>query len=123
MAIKMTLGTFVIPVEMGDFKFEMRITDDYLNGFQAQVVKRTQALEAVLKSNDVQQLYPILESFIDELLGGGAFAKLYQQNPSLKILCALVTDLFAVMEEKIQSRLRSQAALKCVYQKDSIFTR
>ena len=123
MAIKMTLGTLVIPVEIGNFKFEMNIADEQWGAFQEKAMERAQQLEALSKSDDEPSCYSLLEELVDELLGRGAFGKLYEYTPNLQILYDVVSALVVALEEKIQSRLASQVALKCVYQKDSIFTR
>ena len=112
MAIKINLVPTVIPVEMGDFKFEVNIADEQWGAFQAKSVERAQQLEAFSKSGDEPSRYSLLEELVDELLGAGAFAKLYGHTPNLQILSSTVTELIVAIGEEIQSRSRPGSVLK-----------
>jgi len=107
MAIKINLESTKIPVEIGDLKFEIDVTDEkyeaFIQNFNAFLSKMESLDEE--KSEDIALLKTMVEEVYEELLGTGSYDQIYTKMPNIafvaSVLVNIVTQLTQVMNERI----------------------
>ena len=111
MAIKINLESTVIPVEIGDLKFEIDVTDEkyerYIQAFNTflddvSALDETAAEDLALLKAKQTQVY-------DVLLGAGAFESVYQLAPSVVITTGILTQVVEQLEKEMMKRLEGKA--------------
>jgi len=119
MAIKLNLNTTIIPVEIGEFKFEINMTDEKEKSFQAKLsdfLKQAEKLDEA-KTEDEEKLRTMIAELYDELLGNGAFKKLYAHTPNAGILLGVFMQLVTEFTKEARSRVLPSSVLKIVDKK------
>ena len=118
MAIKINLETTIIPVEIGNFKFEIEMTDEKEKTFQIKLndfLEQIQVLEDTVE--DELKLREMMETVYDDLLGIGTFGKLYEFAPSIGILSGVLIQLIEEIGKETQSRITTKPILKAINKK------
>ena len=124
MAIKLDLNTAVIPVEIGEFKFEIEMTDEKEKAFQVKLkdfVNKAKGLSED-KPEDEEVLRGMVAEVYDELLGEGAFEKLYAYTANTGILLGVFMDLVAEYSKEIRARVMPRSVLNVADQKSATKT-
>jgi len=119
MAIKLNLNTTVIPVEIGEFKFEINMTDEKEKAFQVKLNAFLKQAEQLNESSleDEEKLHAMIAEMYDELLGSGAFDKLYEHTPNAGILLGVFMELVTEFTKEARSRVLPSSVLKIVDKK------
>ena len=107
MAIKISLESTKIPVEIGDLKFEIDVTDEkyeaFIQNFNAFLSKMESLDEE--KSEDIALLKTMVSKVYEELLGTGSYEQIYAKMPNIAFVAStlvnIVTQLMQVMDERI----------------------
>ena len=108
MAIKLNLSSTVIPVEIGEFKFEIDMTDVKEKSFQSKLddfVQKVKKLDES-KAEDEDALRKMLSEAYDALLGEGAFDKLYDYTSNTGILLGVFMELVGEYSNVIKARVK-----------------
>ena len=116
MAIKINLESTKIPVEIGDLKFEIDVTDEkyeaFIQNFNAFLSKMESLDEE--KSEDIALLKTMVSEVYEELLGTGSYEQIYAKMPNIafvaSVLIKVVTQLMQVMDERITSMPKMKTA-------------
>lgn len=112
-AIRIQTEEVFIPVEIGEVELEFKADDDSLNLIMDAVEKfneKGDKLDKKIKDEelDYKEEFEVTKDFaresIDYLLGEGAFDKMYEQTPSLK----LVIKYFLEIAESLKVELEAQ---------------
>ena len=110
MAIKVNLETTVIPVEIGDLKFEIDVTDEkyeeYVQSFNAFLDDVSELDET--ESEDLKLLKEKQKHVYDVLLGEGAFESIYELAPSIMITTGILTQVVEQLEKEVMKRLEGK---------------
>ena len=119
MAIKLNLNTTIIPVEIGDFNFEINMTDEKEKAFQTKLNDFLKQAEQLNESHseDEEKLQTMIAEMYDELLGDGAFDQLYAHTPNVGILLGVFMQLVAEFAKEAKSRVLPSSVLKIVEKK------
>jgi len=119
MAIKLNLKTTIIPVEIGDFKFEINMTDEKEKAFQAKLNDFLQKAHQLNEqtSEDEETLRIMIAEMYDELLEKGAFEKLYNHTPNTGILLGVFMELVTEFGKEVKSRVIPNSVLKVMNKK------
>lgn len=105
MAIKLNLKKSIIPVEIGDFKFEVDLSDEKANAFEEAIIKFLKGIKELSnEAKNESKLGDLLEDAFDELLGEGAFEKLYGYAKRLDSLAELFNELILELVSKLPGR-------------------
>jgi len=118
MAIKISLESTVIPVQIGDLKFEIDVSDEKyeeivsnFNGFLEKISELDEE-----KAEDVVQLKDIVKEIYDQLLGEGAYEKIYAKMSNVSfvvgVLVNLVTQLTGEMEKRMILNVKTKAVTR-----------
>lgn len=119
MAIKLNLNTTIIPVEIGEFKFEINMTDEKEKAFQSKLNEFLQKAENLSETNpaDEEKLRTMIAQLYDELLEKGAFDKLYAYTANTGILLGVFMQLVAEFTKEARARVLPNSVLKIVDKK------
>jgi len=119
MAIKLNLKTTLIPVEIGEFKFEINMTDEKEKAFQVKLNEFLKQAEQLNETNleDEEKLHTMITQMYDELLGAGAFDQLYAHTPNVGILLGVFMELVTEFSKEVRSRVLPNSVLKIVDKK------
>ena len=106
MAIKINLESTKIPVEIGDLKFEIDVTDEkyesFINNFNI-FLEKMESLDEE-KSEDLVLIKKMVKEVYDDLLGKDAYEQIYAKMPNTafvsKVLATIVSQLMIEMEDK-----------------------
>ena len=118
MAIKINLESTKIPVEIGDLKFEIDVTDEkyetFIKNFNVFLEKMEALEEENLENLDIVK--ELLKDVYDELLGENAYEQVYKLMPNTafvaKVIALVVQRLMTEMEAK--SSFDEKSKLKVV---------
>ena len=107
MAIKINLESIKIPVEIGDLKFEIDVTDEkyesFIKNFNAFLTKMESLDEDDVE--DIAQLKVAVSEVYEDLLGTDSYEQIYEKMPNIafvaSVLVNIVTQLMAEMDERI----------------------
>ena len=107
MALKLELNSTIIPIEIGEFKFDMDMTDTKRRMMEEKFILFTEEVAGMMENNpeDEAKAKEILEMMYDELLGVGTFSKLYAHTESLEILSNVLVHLIAGIKHSLQERV------------------
>ena len=107
MAIKINLESTVIPVEIGDLKFQIDVTDEtyerYVQAFNSFLDDVSELDETT--SEDLTLLKAKQRNVYDVLLGEGAFESIYELAPSVVITTGILTQVVEQLEKEMMKRL------------------
>ncbi|MCL2559274.1 MAG: hypothetical protein FWE07_02195 [Turicibacter sp.] len=110
MALKLNLKKSIFPVEIGAFTFEVDLSDDKVKDFEAKMASFLEGVEAA--AADEATFTELLGNVYDELLGDGAYKKLYDHTKRVDILAELLGDLMLALVSKLPGRTTLIDALK-----------
>ena len=107
MALKLELKSTIIPIEIGDFKFEVDMTDTKRKAIEEKLILFTTEAANLDENNpeDEAKLKELLAVMYDELLGLGAFNKLYAHTESLEILSNILAHAVVGIKQSLQARV------------------
>jgi len=123
MALKIELGTTVIPVEVNGLKFEVDTSDKSMREFNT---KYKTFIEEMVKLDldnleNEEVISEMLSDLMDELLGEGAFEKLYKLIPSLaKLIYGLNQIMHSISVEMFKSIVAEPVEAEEVYNKSKL---
>ena len=111
MALKLSLKKSIFPVEIGEFKFEVDLSDDKSKDFEA---KMTTFLKEIndLSPENKDKFATLLKNVFDELLGVDAYEKLYGYTKRVDILAELLEELILALVSKLPGRSALVEAIK-----------
>jgi len=109
MAIKIQLEELIIPVTIGELKFEVDTSDTSIKTLRKkafQMEAKIKEIEKIAETSEEEaekevELY--LQDSFDALLGEGAFEKIYKQTPALKSLAKYFIKLIEGLEKEINN--------------------
>lgn len=107
--IKIQTAVPIIPIEIGELKFEFVTTDEAVLRFKKNATKFQQEVEGIVISEDdntLEAAKDIARRGLDLLLGKGAFDQIYKQTPSIP----LVTNYFLEVSEAIGNEINAMNA-------------
>ena len=114
MAIKISLNSTKIPVEIGDLKFEVEMNDEgyerFINIFNV-FVKEMAALGAE-EVEDFPSIRDRQKKLLDSLLGEGAFDQLYTKISCTMTLTRVIGQIAASIEAEMIKRLEIEQTKK-----------
>jgi len=99
MAIKFNLRSSIIPIEIGDFKFEVDLSDKNRNALADKFDSLSKQIENISKNDQTTEaekeieISGALKIAYDELLEEGAYDKLYGYTQSVYILSEFYEEL------------------------------
>jgi len=116
MALKLELKSTIIPIEIGDFKFEVDMTDTKRKAIEERLTLFTTKATNLDENNpeDEVKLKDLLQIMYDELLGLGAFKKLYTHTESLEILSNVLAHTVVGIKQSLESRVIHNPNLQVV---------
>jgi len=117
MAIKINVRSTLIPVEIGELKYEVDITDQKYRAFserfkyvQKELLKLVTAIEDQEKKGEeinedelFEKLQQLVSTAYHELLGSQAFEQVYQQTPRLIEVTGYLVKLVAAIEQEMEA--------------------
>ena len=123
MALKLELKSTMIPIEIGDFKFEVDMTDSKRKEIEKKLLSFTTEVAKLDEENleDEVKLKELLQVIYDELLGLGAFKKLYAHTESLEILSNVLTHIIIGIKQSLGARVIHNPNLEVTTSKKSKF--
>ena len=118
MAIKVSLESTKIPVEIGDLKFEIDVTDEKYEAFIEKFNNFLAKIEFLSeeKVEDMTLLKTMVSEVYEELLGMGSYEKIYSKMPNIgfvsSALVSIVTQLIKEMEQRITATSKMNTVTK-----------
>ena len=119
MALKLQLNSTIIPIEIGEFKFEVDMTGDK----QKALKKEMEELASTVKQLDVdsdedqEKLEEMLKEQFDKILGSGAYDKLHGYTPNATILAGVYENMLIGISKEMQKKINSPSASKVMQKK------
>lgn len=105
MALKLSLKKSTFPVEIEGFKFEVDLSDGRARDFEEKMVAFLKSTSELSEAPDSEERFAILlEDVFDELLGAGAYEKLYDYAKRLDLLAELLEELVLGLLSKLPGR-------------------
>ena len=121
MALKLELKSTIIPIEIGDFKFEVDMTDTKRKAIEEKLILFTTQAANLDENNpeDEAKLKGLLQVMYDELLGSGAFNQLYAHTESFEILSNVLAHTIIGIKQSLQERISYNPNLHLVDENES----
>jgi len=105
MALKLSLKKSVFPVEIGEFKFEVDLADDKVKVLEEKTILFLKEVKEFAKNPEKKEKFEeLLQDLFDELLGKGAYKKLYNYTKRVDILAELLGELVLGLTSKLPGR-------------------
>ena len=105
MALKLSLKKSIFPVEIGEFKFEVDLSDDKTKDFEEKMTTFLKGIHELSELAENEERFAgLLRDIFDELLGTGAYEKLYGYAKRLDLLTELLEDLVLTLASKLPGR-------------------
>lgn len=105
MALKLSLKKSIFPVEIGEFKFEVDLSDDKTEAFEEKVTVFLAGINQLSEAPDNETKFAeLLQNVFDGLLGAGAYEKLYSYAKRNDILAELLEELVLALVAKLPGR-------------------
>ena len=105
MALKLNLKKSIFPIEIGEFEFEVDLSDDKSKAFEEKV---TTFLTGINQLDEVPEnetkFAELLQNVFDGLLGNGAYEQLYNYAQRNDILAELLEELVLALVSKLPGR-------------------
>jgi len=121
MAIKINLESVKIPLEIGDLKFEIDVTDEKYEAFIKNFNIFLEKMEVLdeEKTEDLALIKEMVKEVYEDLLGKGAYEQIYEKMPNTafvsKVLVTIVSQMMIEMESK--SSFEAKSNMKVVTKK------
>ena len=114
MAIKINLESTVIPVEIGDLKFQIDISDEQYDAFSKtfNVFLEEMRHLGAEEEEDLVLIREKQEKVYNILLGEGAFGAIYERIPSIASTLGILNQIVVYLEEELAQRLVGQPIKK-----------
>ena len=105
MALKLNLKKSLFPVEIGEFKFEVDLSDDKTTEFEEKVTTfLTEITDLQATPENEAKFAELLQTVFDGLLGTGAYEQLYNYAKRTDILAELLEELVLALISKLPGR-------------------
>ena len=105
MALKLTLKKSIFPIEIGEFKFEVDLSDDKTEAFEEKVTTFLTGITQLVETPDNQSEFSeLLQNVFDGILGNGAYDQLYNYAKRDDILAELLEELVLALVAKLPGR-------------------
>jgi len=105
MALKLNLKKSIFPVEIGEFKFEVDLSDDKTEAFEEKVTTFLTGINQLAETPDNEMKFAeLLQNVFDGLLGTGAYDHLYGYAKRNDILAELLEELVLALVAKLPGR-------------------
>jgi len=105
MALKLNLKKSIFPVEIGEFKFEVDLSDDKTDAFEEKVTTFLTGINQLTDAPDNETKFAeLLQNVFDGLLGAGAYNQLYNYAKRNDILAELLEELVLALVAKLPGR-------------------
>jgi len=116
MAIKINVLSTLVPIEIGNLKFEVDVTDEKYQAFierfkavQKELLALMTEIEEMEKNGTeineeetLAKLHQLVSKAYDELLGEGTFRQVYQQTPRIVAVTSYLVKLVAALEKEME---------------------
>jgi len=120
MALKLSLKKSIFPVEIGDFKFEVDLSDDRAKGLEEKMTAFLKGINELAGAPEHEaEFAALLEGVFDELLGSGAYEKLYEYAKRVDVLAELLEALVLALVSKLPGRSALVDAIQAAKQTDA----
>ena len=120
MALKLNLKRSIFPVEIGDFKFEVDLSDDKAKDFEAKMTAFLAELNELSDTSENEdKIVTLLKDVFNELLGEGAYDQLYDYTKRVDLLAELLEELILSLVSKLPGRSALIEALRTARQTDN----
>ena len=114
--IKIKTQSTKIPIEFGELKFEADISDANMAQLRQKwqdFDKQLATLEkATLTEQEESDANDVLKAIFNDLLGADAFARLYEQTPSVTLLGGYLVQVIEGIDDIINEAMRVEKAQK-----------
>ena len=116
MAIKVNLESTIIPVEIGDLKFEIDVADEKYETLVNNFNDFLEKVEALDEENpeDISQLKAIVKDIYDEMLGENAYEQIYTKMPNISFVTGVLVNIVTQLAEEVDKRVTPTPSLKAV---------
>jgi hypothetical protein len=105
MALKLTLKKSIFPIELGEFKFEVDLSDDKSADFEEKVTTFLVGINQLGDAPDGEAKFAeLLKNVYDGLLGDGAYDKLYGFTQRNDFLAEKLEELVLELVAKLPGR-------------------
>ena len=102
MALKLNLKKSTFPVEIGEFKFEVDLSDHKAKKLEKSMTAFLKEVKGLSENPDDQDRFEeLLKGLFDELLGKGAYKKLYNHTKRVDLLADLLGELIQRLASKL----------------------
>ena len=117
MALKLSLKKSIFPVEIGEFKFEVDLSDDKAKDLEEKVSAFLKGINDLAGNPENEEKFTeLLKNVFDELLGEGAYEKLYDYAKRVDLLAELLEELVLALVSKLPGRSALIDAIKATKQ-------
>ena len=101
MAIKLSLKSKIVPIKIENFDFELDLSDEKMIKFTEKRIDLLKRLESLKDSDEKEdKLTELLEDAFDDMLGTGAYTKLFHHCGSIHKMAFLLSELVkAIFDE------------------------
>ena len=93
----------VLPVEIGDLKFEIKLDDEGLNKILNQYESTLEKMKAA-QNGTIESANEGLKIAVDFFLGEGAYDKIYDKYKSFMVCEEITYQLFIEVAEELEQR-------------------
>lgn len=119
MALKLSLKKSIFPVEIGTFKFEVDLSDDKAKDLEEKVTTFLKGINELTGTpENEEKVATLLKNVFNELLGEGAYEKLYDYTKRVDLLAELLEELVLALVSKLPGRSAFIEAVKATKQAD-----
>ena len=112
MVVKFELFSAKIPIEIGNMKFELDVSDEKYDAFTIVFNKYLDELTelTVQESEDLNIIKEKQRLVFTTLLGEGAFDAIYAMSPSIVSTTRVLNDVVNYMEQEVKKRLEGDSS-------------
>lgn len=105
MTIKLNLKQSLIPVQIGELKFQVDLSDTHSKNLETKLTNFLREVNQLdLNDTSEEKFKTLLHSILNELLGDGAFEKLYEYTKRTDLLAELLEELVIELVKKLPGR-------------------
>ena len=113
MALKLNLKKSVFPIKIGDFKFEVDLSNDKTTKLEVNILKFLKGIKELPETPENEEKFAaLLETVYDELLGGGSYEKLYNHAKQVELLATLFEELVITILSKLSENQDLSTAIQ-----------
>ena len=104
MSIKINTKSTEVPVEIGELKYTLDVSDKGLENLRDNYAKIVDALNTV-KPEDEVGIKTILSESFDAILTENSYLEIYKQTPSIPMCIGILQQLLQEVEKQLNSLL------------------